>query len=30
VWPPPGDRQPHRGIVRIFFESLLLLLKGNL
>ena len=29
LWPLPWDRLPHRGIVRIFFESLLLLLKGQ-
>ena len=27
VWPSPRDRLPHRGIVRIFFESMLLHLK---
>ncbi len=29
VWPSPRDRLPHRGIVRIFFESMLLHLKGQ-
>ncbi len=29
LWPLPGDRRPHRGIVRIFFESLVLPLKGQ-
>jgi hypothetical protein len=29
VWPFPRDRLPNRGIVRIFFESILLHLKGQ-
>jgi hypothetical protein len=29
LWPLPWDLQPHRGIVRIFFESPLLPLKGQ-
>ncbi len=29
VWPFPWDRLPHRGIVRIFVESMLLPLKGQ-
>ncbi len=29
VWPSPRDRLPHRRIVRIFFESMLLPLKGQ-
>ncbi len=29
VWPSPRDRLPHRGIVRIFVESMLLPLKGE-
>ncbi len=29
VWPSPRDRLPHRGIVRKFFESMLLHLKGQ-
>jgi hypothetical protein len=29
VWPSPRDRLPHRGIVQICFESMLLPLKGQ-
>jgi hypothetical protein len=29
TWPSPRDRLPHRGSIRIFFESMLLPLKGQ-